>query len=317
MPEPTLSQVHVNRTLTNFSVAFRQSIAGYVSWQAFPRVPVAKQSDLYFEFDRADFLRDIAQVRGSSQESAGSGYTLSTTAYNCLPWAFHKDVDDMVRANSDSPLAPDRNAAQFVTQVLLTRQERQWVTNFFAASIWDTDVTPSPTWDDVTSTPVVDVKTGIKTILKNTGFKPNKFVIGYEVFEKLCTHPNIVDRIKYTSSDVVTPELLARLFGVDQVLVAEAVYNTAAAGATASYDFVHGKHGLLLYAPPAPALEVPSAGYTFEWTGISKGLGASQVVGRIPAPLLGLGNVRIEGQIAFDHQVISSALGYFFSGAVS
>ncbi len=76
-------------------------------------------------------------VRGLSQESAGGGYGLDHTgSYNCNVWALHKDVDDQVRANSDSPLSPDRDATIYLTQQALTRRERLWATKFFGTSIW-------------------------------------------------------------------------------------------------------------------------------------------------------------------------------------
>ena len=260
MPLPTLSQVHINKPLTKISIMYRQQATGYIASRIFPTVPVVKQSDSYFEYDRADFLRDMAQVRGPSQESAGSGYNLSNTSYTAKVFAFHKDVDDQVRENTDSPLSADLDATEFVTQVMLTRMEKEWTDTYFTTSVWDTDVTPSPAWEDVTSTPIKDVKTGTRTIKENTGFKPNKLVIGWQVNEQLTEHPNIVDRIKYTSADSITPALLARYFEIDEVLVAEAVIQTGAAGTPASYSFIHGKNALLAYAAPRPAIQQPSAG---------------------------------------------------------
>ena len=90
MPLPSSNQTHVSRPLTNISVMYRQNAAGYVATKVFPTVPVAKQSDSYFKFEIADFLRDMAQIRGTSQESAGSGYNLATETYNAKPYAFHK-----------------------------------------------------------------------------------------------------------------------------------------------------------------------------------------------------------------------------------
>ena len=48
MPQPTVSQVHVNRPLTNISVAFAQAATSFAAERVFPRIPVAKQSDRYF-----------------------------------------------------------------------------------------------------------------------------------------------------------------------------------------------------------------------------------------------------------------------------
>lgn len=231
--------------------------------------------------------------------------------------AFHKDVDDQVRKNSDAPLDADRNATQYVTQILMNRLEIQWVTDYFATSIWTTDSTPGTLWDDVTSDPIGDIETGKATVLSSTGFEPNTLVLGYDVFRQLKIHPDLVDCIKYTSAETITPDLLARLLDVERVLVAKAVKNTSNENATASYAFTHGKHALLCYAAPSPGIEVPSAGYNFEWTGISEGLGAAAGIKRIPMPWLGNNTTRIEGQMAWDNKVISADLGYFFSSAVS
>jgi hypothetical protein len=317
MPQPTAQDVHVDAILTNISIAYRQDAANYIATRVFPVVPVPKQTDKYFLFDREAWLLDQAQRRGPSEESAGGGYTVANTSYICDVFAFHKDIDDQIRAQTDSPLNADRNATQFVTQILLNKMEADFVSQFFATSIWTTDLTPSPTWDDVTSDPIDDIELGKETILKATGFMPNKLTLGYQTFRQLKHHPDIVDRMKYTSSEVITEQILARLFGVDEVLVAKAIKNTAADGATGTYDFTHGKHALLSYAPAAAALEVPSAGYTFEWTGISSGLGSTLATSRIPMPWLGNGAERIEGQIAYDNKVVSADLGYFFNGAVA
>src|ERR1017187_6613169 len=50
MPQPTLQDVHVNRPLTNISVAYLQEAAGveFVADKAFPAVPVENKSDLYY-----------------------------------------------------------------------------------------------------------------------------------------------------------------------------------------------------------------------------------------------------------------------------
>ena len=316
-PQPTGSDVHVDAILTNISVAYRQEATNFIATQVFPTVPVAKQSDKYFEFTRDQWLRDQAERRGPSEESAGSGYELSTSTYSADVWAIHKDVDDQVRANTDSPLNADRNATQFVTQILLNRLEAQWVTDFFATGKWTDDVTPGTLWSDASSDPIDDIELGKETILKRTGFMPNTLTFGYQTFRKLKHHPDVVDRYKHTTPAVATEDILASLFGVDRVLVARAIKNTAVEKATAVFDFHHGKHALLSYSPASAGLEVPSAGYTFEWTGISAGIGTTIATSRIPMPWKGNGNERIEGQIAFANKLVSADLGYFFNSAVA
>ena len=87
MPQPTLASVHVDRPLTNLSIAFLQQPDKFVAQNVFPRVSVAKQSDLYFTFAREDFNRIVMQKRGLSSPSAGSGYALCTDSYFADLWS--------------------------------------------------------------------------------------------------------------------------------------------------------------------------------------------------------------------------------------
>lgn len=314
--QPTPSDVHVDAVLTNISVAYIQRQDHFIAGKVFPIVPVEKQTDKYFTYTKGDWFRDEAKRRAPSSESAGSGYGMSTASYSCDVFAMHKDVPDQVRLNSDAPINPDRDATEFVTQRLMLRLEKQWAADYFTTSVWDTDSTPSNLWDNyATSDPISDVETGKRTMLVNTGFLPNVLVLGYDVFKALKNHPDFVDRFKYTQAGVLTEELLAKVLGVDRILVAKAINNTAVENETNSFAFVHGKHALLAYVNPSPSLLAPSAGYVFSWRGISRGLGQDVGIKRFRMEQLEAD--RIEGQLAFDGKVVATDLGYFFNGAVS
>ena len=315
MPQPTSTDVHVDAILTNMSVAYMQEAYAFVASRAFPVVNVAKQTDKYFTYSQADFFRDQVQRRADGTESAGTGYSLSTASYSCDVFALHKDIGDQTRANSDSPLDPDMDATRFLSQQMLIRQERQWATDAFATGIWGTDATPSPLWDAASSTPIADVETAKNTVLSNTGYVPNTVIMSYKVFSALVDNSDIIDRIKYTSQDSVTEDLLARLFGVDRVLVMASVYNSAQQGATASYAQIGDKDVLVCYTPPSPGLMVPSAGYALNWTGISAGLGQASAISRYRLDERRADRIEIES--AFDFKIVSSALGYFLSNCTS
>lgn len=320
MAQPHTGQVHVDRPLTNISVAYLQKQSAFIAGRVFPMVPVDKQSDSYFKYTKGDWFRDEARPRAPGTESAGGGYTLATDTYNCKVEAFHKDVDDQTRANSDAPLNPDRDATEFVTQRLLLRGERDWVSKYFGTGVWGTDKTGGSdftVWSNYASSdPIADFALGIETILKNTGMRPNLAVLGYPVYKALRNHPDLVDRIKYTvAGGIPTNQAMAEILGVGELLVAEAVYNSAVEGAAVSMDFIHGKHALLCHRATSPSLLTPSAGYTFAWKGVSQGMGTTVGIGRFR--MEHLKSDRIEGEIAYDHKVVATDLGYFFSGAVS
>lgn len=319
MPQPTATQVHVNQPLTNISIAYVQSETAFVASRVFPIVPVDKKSDVYYQYTKNDWFRDEAKPRAPSTPSAGSGYNVDASpSYNCKRNAIHKDIDDEIRGNFDNPLDPDRDATQFVTQRILLRQERAWADAYFKTGVWATDNTPANLWSDyANSDPIGNVRTGTRTILANTGFKPNKLVLGYDVFTKLQDHPDIIDRIKYTggASRTVTKEQLAALFDIETIEVCEAVYATNIEGEAAAMDFVHGKHALLVYAAKTPSLLQPSGGYIFAWKGISGGMGKTVAVKKFR--IEEITSDRVEAEYAFDQKLVASDLGYFFASVVA
>ena len=327
---PYLGQIHVDRPLSNMSVAYIQAQEDFICMKAFPYVPVDKKSDRYFSYLKEDWFRDDAQLRAPNTESAGGGYDIDNTpSYACSVYAFHKDIDEQEEANADAPLNMERDATQFVTRKLLLRQEIQWVSDFFTTGKWTgsstgSDITVAPLWNDPTSTPIEDVQTQQAAILKGTGFEPNTFILGFEVYQKLIRHPDVIDLIKYGAGPgnpaIANEAALAKIFSVERVLVSKSVKNTSAkTPGTAAFTgaLTAGKNALLCYVNPAPGIMQPSAGYIFMWKGISRGLGTTIAAYKIPMPWLGLQTVRIEAEIAFADKLVGADLGAFFSSCVA
>jgi len=319
MPQPNVSDVHVDTALTNISVAYMQDANSFVAGRVFPTVPVDKQSDVYYTYTKGDFRRDEVKPRAPGTESAGGGFNVSTASYSAEIYAYHKDIPDPVRANTDPAIDPDEDASRYLTQLFLINREIKWTSDFFALSIWDTDVvgaTDFTQWDDAASDPEADIETGKAAILLATGYEPNTLTVGYQVHQALKRHPLVTERFKYTSPDSITEQMLARFFEIDRYMVSKASYNTANEGAAADANaFIAGKNALLTYVAPTPGLLTPSAGYTFAWRGLT---GASNVGVAISSfRMQQLKSDRVEGEFAYDHKVVSTDLGYFYSAAVS
>jgi hypothetical protein len=83
---------------------------------------------------------------------------------------------------------------------------------------------------------------------------------------KLRQHPNVVDRMKYTGRDVATAEILAALFGVQRVLVGDAIYSNDAGTA---FTDVWGKDVVVAYTELGSVADMgaPSYGYTYQLSG--------------------------------------------------
>ncbi len=311
--KPTPGDAHINAPLTNISVAHIQR-TNFVADQVFPVVPVAKQSDSYYIFDRDDFYRDEARTRAPGTESAGGGFALSTASYNAVVEAYHKDVDDQLRANADSVLSLDSAATKFVTQKLMIRRERRFANSFFTTGVWGTDITPGTLWSTTaTADPQGDVETG-KLAIAATGFEANTLLLEARVLSKLRQCQQIKDQFKYTSSESITVDMLAGFFGLERVLVMNSVYQPAIEGATGAPTFIGGKHALLCYSAPSPSLMLPTAGYTFGWSGL---VGSANGIRIKRFRMEELESDRIEGQMAYDMKVVAPSMGYFFNSVIA
>ena len=203
--QPTPGDVHVNRPLTNISIAFLQEASGFVADQVFPNIPVQSQSDLYFRYDRGMFNRDQMERRAPGTEADTVGFTVDTDNYKADVWSLAHDIPDQRRANADSPLQPDREATELLTHQALIRRDAEWVSNYFQSGVWTTTregVAAAPTgtqflrWDEAGSTPIEDVEAAKITIAESTGFEPNVMVVDRRTWGTLRNHPTIIDRVK-------------------------------------------------------------------------------------------------------------------------
>lgn len=329
MTQPTKGDVHVNKPLTNISIAFMQSASNFVADTVFPNIPVPMQSDRYYTYDRGYFNRDEMEERAPGTESAGSGYEVDNTpTYYAKVYAFHHDVPDQVRANVDAVIQPDSDATKLVSHKALIKREKLWVARYFQPATWTFDVdgvAAAPgagevlQWSDANSTPIEDVAAAMDAVLEETGMLPNVLVVGRQVWTALKNHPDIIDRVKYGQTAPGTAKIslaaLADLFEVERIVVMNAIENVSPEGAANSHSFIGGKKALLAYSAPSPGLQVPTAGYTFSWTGF---LGAGAQGGRIKKfRMEHLESDRIEIQMAFDQKLVSADLGYFWDTIVA
>lgn len=326
---PTPGDRHVNGPMTQFSEAYIQAAEGFVARRVFPEIFVEKKSDVYFKYSMADFYRDEMKKRAPRTEAAEIGYRLTTGTYDCEKWAAKTLISDDERANNDAPLNPDVDASEFLAQVALIRRERDWATNFFAGSVWtgdQTGVASSPTtnqflqWNDVDADPVNDISAQQAVILKRTGYKPNKFVCGFETWLEIKNNPTVRALISGAASPttpaIVTKNAFAAMIECDEILVMEGVYNSALEGLAASNAFIGGKSALLVYAPRTASLRQPSGGYSMIWRAFGNGVSPSGA--RIKKYREeGKESDVVEIQAAFDHVQVAADLGVYFASAVA
>jgi hypothetical protein len=210
-----------------------------------------------------------------------------------------------------------RSAARQCTDAILRQMEADFATTVMKTGVWTIDLdgtTNFVKWSTANSTPLEDIETQALAIQTATGRRPNTLVLGAAVYSKLKNHPDFVDRIRFVSDSVVTREIMARLFEVDNLYIANSVAATNLEGETAAYGFQVGNHAWLGYVASSPAMEEPSAGYIFTWSEVSDGSAVAVGTVQIDVPLTR--SIRIESQLAWDIKITGLDLGAFFETAI-
>ncbi len=261
------SQIHRDRALENVSLQYKPT--GLIAEDVAPKVPVKRESDFYYVYSK-DTMAIPETRRGMRSESNQATWNMSTSTYVLEEHALHDFVSDRERDNADSPVSPDVDSTEITTQKVLLRREKDLATVVQTVGNWGTSVDFSATatlaWSSNTTTtnPITVIDSLSSVILRQSGTRPNKLILTDEQFNAAKEHVSVVDRIKHTSADSVTPDMLAKLFRLEKILVATGVEHTAKEGidTTTAMQFIWTDAAFLYYCPPNPGLKQASALYT-------------------------------------------------------
>ena len=307
---PTHNDVHIDQIMTNLSIAYRNGM--YIAEQVFPYVNVKKQSDKFYIFTKGDWFRNTAKKRAPGGRSEGSGFSLSDDTYYCEEVAEHTLLADETKDNADSVLNIEANKVNFVTDKILLEYEARIETMCMTTSNWDNSATPANLWDDYdNSYPLSDIETGIDAIEDTSGKMANTMILSNDVWKKLKHHPELLDRMPVTGMRSATLDVLRSLTGIDKILVGRAIKNTTDLGLTASYSRVWSGDVWIGHVAPAPALDTPSAGYTFVWPRDGKIRGVRRWRDEDHH------SDKIEAFMCYDEKITGSDLGYVLEACIS
>jgi hypothetical protein len=287
VPQPELSQVHINRWATEFAVRYRQEKTNFVALQVFPACPTEKKSNEFLKYPKGYFMRDDMTVRGMNQEPAEAGYEVESGTFVCEERALQHKIDDRIDVNADAPLNPTMRATEWLEEKSLVKLDREWAEEFFSAGKWTT------TWEGTSGAtketehkvkkftltegePIPFFSSRADDMEEKTGKRPNVMVLGARAYTLIRNNKSVVERVQYISQQepaLVGRRALAAAFEVDKVVVAKSVYNSAQEGAEDDIEYIaNPKSALLAYATDAPSLDTASAGYVFTWTSLLPGI---------------------------------------------
>ena len=244
-----------------------------VAGALFPQVPVSLRGGNIIAFGKEDFMLYATQrAPGANTKRVQFGYSSGTYTLNDYSLEGQVPIEVVQEGQSGPGIDHAAMAVRKVSAIMALRLEYQaaMLARNAASYAASNKVTLSGTaqWSDFsgTSNPINVIETAKEAVRAATGKRPNTVVMGAAVMAKLRQHPAIVDRMKYTGRDVATAEILAALFGVQRVLVGDAIYSNDAGTA---FTDVWGKDVVVAYTELGSVADMgaPSYGYTYNLMG--------------------------------------------------
>lgn len=324
---------HIDLPLTNSVQGLYNLQRQNIARSMFAVIPVNYQSGIYYKIDTAAWLRDQARGRPLNAGAEFINYGASTGSYFCQEYTLGHKIDDRVRANQNVTWNLDLAGARMLTTTLGIRENVYWASSFWKTGVWGTDVatvTTSPVagtsilrYDQSGSDPVADIWYYKEYINSITGFMPNRLAIGIKVFTNWINHSVFRTRLQYTSAGSVTLAMIAELFGLEEVVVLQDVYNVAPEGAAASLAYIaNSKSMLLTYRAPdgfgTLDASQPTGGMLTAWTGLLGGAanGDGIVVQTGRDPDWTAKSDIIAASSAWGQQLVWPQVGVFFDTVV-
>lgn len=300
---PLKSNLHVNQLLSNVSVAYKNE--EYIARKLFPVIPVVKDSDLYRVYDRNFKVPESKRApKGVAKEF---GFDFSTSSYLLEQHALKDYVGvDEEENNDQGSLKVD--TTESLTDAIYRRQELSMAA-LFTTTNWSLNVSLAAanafTQNTTVSDPIPIFDTGATTIIANSGKTPNFGFIPRVEFVAMKNHVSVLDRVKYTSSEV-GQNIIQGLIGLQELHVPTAIQDTAAEGLAPSMSaFFSG----ICFQGWKPAngggIKTPSCGYMFEKSA--------------PRVRSWFDNERnadaIEVEVKYQPKVVASLTGYLIKGS--
>jgi hypothetical protein len=257
---PLKSQLHVNQILSNVSVQYKNE--EYIWDKVFPTVMVGKDSDLYRVYEKNFKIPETKRApKGVAREW---GFEVSTSSYLLEQHALKEYIGVDEQENYDQEnLKVD--TTEYLTDAIYRMIEKK-VADLFTTTSFSLNVSLAAAnafaQNTTVSDPVPVFDTGASTVIANSGKVPNFGILPRDAFVAVKNHVSVLDRVKYTSSEV-SQAMVGALLGLKELHIPVAQYDSAAEGLAASSVNFYGDIAFLGWKPASAGRKTPSVGYTF------------------------------------------------------
>lgn len=224
---------------------------GLIGLSVFPAALVGSKSDYFWKIPATELLRMPNPRKALGANAQRDEYTFTQDTYGTKLY----EEEAVVRAEESAEFITfdlQKQLAMMKVMELMRAHEKRVAdqcidtTTFANDSGVATGMNPAAAKWDVTATalPIDDIITGKLAIRKKCGRTPDTLVVGEFIYEKLCINKQVRESLglRYNPEDATTarldPKALAKALGIQRVLIANGLYNSAKKGQAASNTYI-------------------------------------------------------------------------------
>lgn len=229
------SQFQTNEPIADYSIRLYNQMTDFVADQIFVPQPIQKRSYKRYQFDNSNRRERSAAASLRAQANRIDYGVIPLTSQASLrklqfPW------DPADERDFDVPVAdiPGVGLRMLVEQLSIFK-EREAINALaaanFAPGLTQTLVDASTRWSDAGGLPVTDVLNAISAIRTSCGLIPDSIAMSFRTFQVLKSNPQVVARVQNTTpGKQVDVEVLKQLFGLQNIIIAQAVSTQSVEG---------------------------------------------------------------------------------------
>lgn len=224
--------------------------AGFAVGRCFPAIMVEKPNGTLMVLKANTGMENVDTRRDSRSNYKQIAADLTSVSYNCEEHGIEFPADAARAAMYKDQIDLDKAGAEWCANTVARRMEK---------SIWDevygavSGNNAGTAWDTYASaTPAADVANEAATMFASHGINKDQLslVIPAQIAHKLPFVSDLRTALKIQTQPLpgsLTEQQLALYFGVKEVIIAGAAYNSANEGQTASLSYCHPTDKCLLF----------------------------------------------------------------------
>jgi hypothetical protein len=258
----TASEVHSDTFLSNMSAQYAND--AYIGERLVMVTPVQKRSGKFAVYPQREAFEAPSDLLTNERAQANEiSSSRTSTSYELLDYGLQEFVSNETLDNQDLPFNERADLVTNTAEHMARKREIRIASLLTTASNYGSGNTVTLSGSDQWNSgdggdPIEDIQTAKASLFNGPGATDIVGFTSIDTFNVLARHPTLLDLQKYTMNGLLTPEAVARYFGLSALLIGESRKQTANEGQTASYSRIWGNDFGLVRVARGPSLRTAS-----------------------------------------------------------